>query len=123
MLTTKQTELLPLDLTSITQLLNSPETTIPYTLPYTLNTPSPDKSELHIDIQHINPDSIHIHATDTGLLVSGTTELSIQQEVSHTLPINLARSISLSIPFPNRFSTEDVYSNIEDTTLIVHIAH
>jgi hypothetical protein len=122
MLTTNQTELLPLDLTSITDLLNSPETTIPYTLPYTLHTPSPDKTELHIDIQHINPDSIQIHTTDTAVCVTGKTELYIQDSETVPIPLTLGRTVDLAIPFPTGCSPHNVYSDIVDTTLIIHIA-
>ena len=121
---TKEQErsILPLDMTSIIGLIESSGGTYA-PLNYDVVQPSPDVTEIHLDIQHCDPDSLAIDISDTGIHVSADASFTFQQSLNTDDHIQLKRRISTSIPLAPGVHTGHISSEITDGIYVIRIPH
>tara|TARA_Y100000590_G_C15393510_1_gene891006 strand:+ start:433 stop:810 length:378 start_codon:yes stop_codon:yes gene_type:complete len=121
---TKEQErsILPLDMTSIIGLIESSGGTYA-PLNYDVVQPSPDLTEIHLDIQQCDPDSIAIEVTPSHIHVTADVSFNFQQSFNTDDHIQLKRRISTSIPLAPGVHAGHITSEITDGIYIIRIPH
>ena len=121
MLETKYNEtILPLDLNSVMQLLNSPIGD--YTpLAYTMPPATPEGIEVHINICQCDPDSIKIQTSPNKIHLTADATVQFLDTSNSPSPIQLKRDCSQTIPLAPGVDVAKIRSQINENQLVLHI--
>jgi hypothetical protein len=118
---TKQQDstILPLDLTSIIGLLepNGGEFSPLHT---TIVQPTPETTEVHINIQQCDSDSIAIDVSPQNIAISADASIRFQTNTNHE-GVHLKRPVSTTIPLAPGVDVSNIRSQITDDTLVLTI--
>ncbi len=112
--------ILPLNLKSIIQLLNTSGGEYA-PLQYTMVQPSPGETEIHIDIQQCDPDSIQVDINETRIAVNAKATFQFQPSTNSSDSITLERDTQTQIPLAPGIALQDIHSTITSDTIIIHI--
>jgi hypothetical protein len=110
--------ILPLDLNSIIQLLDSPGG-VYAPLTYRMVQPSPNTTQFHLNIEFCDPDSIYINIKNDHVYIRANATVSVQLSSNH--PTTLTRPVSATIPLPPGFSSSMIHSSIDENCLVITI--
>lgn len=112
------TTILPLDLTSIIGLLESNGGEFA-PLHATLVQPTPETTEVHVNIQQCEPDSIAIDVSPQSIVISA--DASFRFQTKDREGVQLKRPVSTTIPLAPGVDVSNIRSQITDDTLILTI--
>lgn len=110
--------ILPLDLTSIIGLLESNGGEFS-PLHATVMQPTPETTEVHINIQQCESDSIAIDVSPQSIAISA--DASFRFQTSDHEGVQLKRHVSTTIPMAPGVDVSNIRSQINDDTLILTI--
>ena len=111
-----QNQIIPMDLTSMAHLLESSGGDFS-PLQYHMVQPSPKVTEIHVNIQSCDPDSIHVDVTNHSIDISATATLTVQTNATLTL----TRPVSTRITMAPGVLHSDIRSQITDEALVLTI--
>ncbi|RAP23108.1 hypothetical protein DID73_02430 [Candidatus Marinamargulisbacteria bacterium SCGC AG-343-K17] len=120
-MTTQQQDrtILPLDMTSIIGLLQ-PTGGGFAPLHYDITQPSPETTEIHVNIQQCNPESIAINVTPHSVSISADASFTFQESQEKD-GIDLKRHVDTHIPMAPGVDVSGIRSQLTDDTLILTI--
>ena len=110
--------ILPLDLTSIIGLLESNGGEFA-PLHATLVQPTPETTQIHVNIQQCEPDSIAIDVSPQSIAISA--DASFRFQTNEHEGVQLKRPVSTTIPLAPGVDVSNIRSQINDDTLILTI--
>ncbi len=110
--------ILPLDLTSIIGLLESNGGEFA-PLHATLVQPTPETTQIHVNIQQCEPDSITIDVSPQSIAISA--DASFRFQTNEHEGVQLKRPVSTTIPLAPGVDVSNIRSQINDDTLILTI--
>jgi len=111
--------ILPLDLSSIRQLLDAPVAEFSL-LNATISQTTADFVEIDINIAQCDSDSIEITTLANKLIISATANVQFMDR-SQPFPCNLVRQCEKAIELPAGVDTSQIRSQINDTNMVLHI--
>jgi|OM-RGC.v1.027942541 Hsp20/alpha crystallin family. len=110
-------QILPMDLNSITQLLDlNGGSYQPFS--YKIQNQTSQLSEMIIDTSHCEPDSIQVQIQNNHIKVSAVSMVSVMLDGKET---RLSQPISSSFPVPEGVNASEIYTSIDEGSLTMYI--
>ena len=119
MITETKEKILPLDLISISQLMNSNGDIVDH-VSYRIENINENELKLIVQANHIEPDSIEISIDDSAILLSGDMNLFVDL-IGNSDPIHLSKKVLTKIPMPRGIDKTAIYSKINDDNVTFFI--
>lgn len=119
MITETKEKILPLDLASISRLMN-PDGDTASQISFSIETINEHELKLIVQTNFIEPDSIDINISNTEILLSGDMNLFVDL-IGNSDPIHLSKKVSTNIPLPTGIDKTAIYSKIDDDNVTFYI--